>query len=71
MLGSRDCARLRGLGADACAGGSNLYVVQGRLGLTFTMIGPPGTKPHSVSYTHAEEAILARKIFSRVIFARE
>jgi hypothetical protein len=71
VLGSRDCARLRGLGADACAGGSNLYVVQGRLGLTFTMIGPPGTKPHSVSYTQAEEAILARKIFSRVIFAHE
>jgi hypothetical protein len=69
-LGSRDCPRLRGVGSDACAGGSNLYTVQGRLGLTFTMIGPPGTKPHSVTYTHAEEGVLARKIFARVPFAR-
>jgi hypothetical protein len=69
-LGSRDCPRLRGVGSDACAGGSNLYAVQGRLGLTFTMIGPPGTKPHSTTYTQGEEAILAREIFARVPFAR-
>jgi hypothetical protein len=70
-LGSHDCPRLRGVGSDACAGGSNLYAVQGRLGLTFTMIGPPATKPHSIPYAHSEEAILARKIFARVPFARE
>jgi hypothetical protein len=35
------------------------------------MIGPPGTKPNSDAYDHREEAILARRIFARVPFARE
>jgi len=71
-LGSRDCRPVGGVGSDACAGGSNLYAVQGRLGLTFTIEAVLTTGGRSWTFTRmqTEEEQLPRDVFAHVAFAK-
>jgi hypothetical protein len=72
-LGSRDCTHVAGVGSDACWGGSNIYAVQGRLGLTFTIdaVLTTGGGTWTFARIEAAEVRLAREVFVQVAWAKK
>ncbi len=66
-----DCRTVADVGRSACVAGSDLYAVQGRLGVSIDLVPNGLTAAGTASRRLQQEELLARKAFTRVAFAHQ